>query len=315
MNPYRRTGGIRTRLSQEINRLLSGCLPGEVEKQHDNGTTPVFSIVIPSLNQGRFLERSILSVINQGYPRTELIIIDGGSSDSTLDVIRRYQGHISSWVSEPDRGQSNALNKGFSMATGDIYGWLNSDDLYLPETFSRVARIFARHPEIQVVYGHWCAIDEQDLVTDVTYCLPPRSPRFHYENLNAYNQSMFWRRGAHRRLGGFDERLHRIMDNDMIIRLLLNEGPSRFYRLEEFLGAFRVYPGQKTNAVYIDEVQRAEERLLEEKFGFARRNSLRGMYYRLSYRLLQLRCWMHVGGPAYVLEKIEQGYKRRKGFF
>ena len=96
---------------------------------------PRISIVMPSLNQGRFIERSILSILNQNYPNTELIVIDGGSGDATLDIIKKYSRYLAFWHSQKDTGQAQALNRGFRRATGRIYGWLNSDDLYLPGAF------------------------------------------------------------------------------------------------------------------------------------------------------------------------------------
>lgn len=99
------------------------------------GSLPKISIVMPCLNHEKYIEKSILSVLNQNYYNLELIIIDGGSEDGSLEIIKKYEKYITFWISEKDQGQSHALNKGFSYATGDIYGWLNSDDLYLPETF------------------------------------------------------------------------------------------------------------------------------------------------------------------------------------
>src|ERR671929_1292923 len=104
------------------------------------------SIITPSFNQGRFLEETILSVLNQEYEPLEYIIIDGGSTDDSVEVIRRYEHRLAYWVSEKDRGQVHAINKGLEKATGDICAFLNSDDLYLPGVFSRVMRHFAENP-------------------------------------------------------------------------------------------------------------------------------------------------------------------------
>ena len=106
---------------------------------------PKISIVMPSYNQVQFIERSILSVLNQDYPNIELIIIDGGSNDGTVEVIKKYEKHITFWVSEKDKGQSDALNKGFKHCTGEIYGWLNSDDLYLPNAFKHAATALEKY--------------------------------------------------------------------------------------------------------------------------------------------------------------------------
>ena len=116
-------------------------------------TLPKISIITPSFNQGPFLEETILSVLQQGYPNLEYIIIDGGSTDESVGIIKRYQDRLHYWVSEKDSGQSEALNKGLRRATGDIIGWLCSDDLYLPGTFEKVVRIFEQHPAAGMLHG------------------------------------------------------------------------------------------------------------------------------------------------------------------
>jgi len=107
---------------------------------------PLISVVIPSYNQGRFLEETIRSTVDQVYPNREIIVIDGGSSDESVPIIQRYAVHFRSWVSERDRGQSHAINKGFALAVGDVFAWLNSDDTYLPGALQAVAEVFATAP-------------------------------------------------------------------------------------------------------------------------------------------------------------------------
>ena len=119
------------------------------------------SIVTPSFNQGAYLEATLRSLLSQDYPDLELIVIDGGSTDQSVEIIRRYESHLSHWESEPDRGQSHALNKGFAHVHGDIWTWLNSDDLFEDGVLHRIAGLFQEHPDVGVVYGD-CLYVAQD---------------------------------------------------------------------------------------------------------------------------------------------------------
>src|SRR5580704_9036975 len=129
------------------------------------------SIVTPSLNQGTFIGEALLSVHSQNYGSLEHLVIDGGSSDITISILRRYAdeerwSHLH-WISEPDRGQGDALNKGFSRTKGDVVGWLNSDDRYRPGCFERVVEVFQKYPEVDVVYGDYTCIDETGRVSQI----------------------------------------------------------------------------------------------------------------------------------------------------
>lgn len=117
---------------------------------------PKISIITPSFNQGEFIEETISSVLSQNYPSLEYIVLDGGSTDGTVDILKKYDHSITAWISEPDKGQSDALNKGFSIATGDIIGWLNSDDTYLPGVLNKVARLF-NDPNIDILMSEYYA--------------------------------------------------------------------------------------------------------------------------------------------------------------
>ena len=275
---------------------------------------PRISVVVPSFNQGRFLERTILSVLNQNYSNTELIIIDGGSTDETLSVIKKYEDAIAYWVSEPDEGQSHALNKGLAAATGDIFAWQNSDDIYLPGAFELVSRVFMENLEIAVCYGNWISIDENDDITDIHYALKPRRPHAPFENMDAYNQSMFWRLSVCRKCGGFDEHLHSLMDTDFMIRSMQAVGPAGYFKVDAFLGAFRWYTDQKTDFSKMTDQQQVEERYLEEKYHFPSKSSMKGKYYRTRYRFAQLFESMKYGGLGYTKKKFLQTYRRRGRF-
>jgi len=292
-----------------INKPISGPL------EHGEGDAlPRISVVVPSFNQGRFLERTILSIINQNYPNTELIVIDGGSTDETLSVIKKYEDIIAYWVSEPDNGQSEALNKGLFAATGEIFAWQNSDDIYLPGAFASVSRVFMEHPQISVCYGNWISIDENDNITDIHYALRPRYPHAPFENMDVYNQAMFWRCSCCKACGGFDESLHSLMDTDFMIRTMQALGPEGYHKVEVFLGAFRWYSEQKTDFLKMTDQQQAEERYIEEKYHFLPKDSMKGKYYRTRYRLAQLFESLRYGGFSYTGKKFKQTYRRRGKF-
>ncbi len=205
---------------------------------------PLISIITPSYNQGKFIRNTIESVLNQKYPYIEYIIIDGGSSDNTLEIIKEYGDKIK-WISEKDNGQSDAIHKGFSMAQGDIIGWLNSDDIYLERSIERVVNYFSSHPESGLVYGEGYLIDEfgkikgkflatQDfdewaLVHVWDYIMQP---------------SAFFKRDVYFQVEGLDTSLNWCMDWDLWIRI------SKHYHvgyLNEFLACSREYEDTKTN--------------------------------------------------------------------
>src|SRR5512142_3420630 len=122
-------------------------------------TNPRVSIITPSYNQAQFLEASIQSVLQQDYPNIEYIVADGGSKDNSVEIIKKYQDHLAWWVSEKDKGHADALNKGFSHATGEILAWLNSDDVYYPDAVAEAVAVLQQHPEVGMVYGDADLID------------------------------------------------------------------------------------------------------------------------------------------------------------
>src|SRR5438105_4503434 len=123
-------------------------------------SVPRISVVTPSYNQGRFLEQCIKSVLDQGYPNLEYIIIDGGSTDESVAVIRKYQDRLASWVSERDAGQTDAINKGFRRATGEVVAWMNADDFYLPGAFARIAQAYQQSPQASFYFGNGLRVNE-----------------------------------------------------------------------------------------------------------------------------------------------------------
>ena len=205
---------------------------------------PLVTIISPCLNQARFLRQSIDSVLSQDYPAIEYWVIDGQSTDETVAILKEYDGRLK-WRSEADRGQSHAINKGLSKARGEIIGWLNSDDTYLPGAIATVVRAFTRHPDVMLVYG------EGNLMTESGHILGrfPRTQPFDLWKLvkgTDYIQqpSCFFRKEAIDAVGGVDETLNWCMDWDLWIRIA-----SRFrvMYLAECLSNCRVHGGTKTS--------------------------------------------------------------------
>lgn len=272
-----------------------------------------FSIVIPSYNQGEFLERAILSVLDQKMD-VEIIVIDGGSTDRSVDIIKKYEDKIAYWVSEKDNGQSHALNKGFAKATGDIYGWQNSDDVYMPGAFKKVFEEFEKHPEKKIVYGNWYEIDENDDVIDKTFSAPkPRVPHFSYEGFDANLQSMFWKKEVLEKFGKFDESLHQVMDSDFLFNVILNQGKEIFFKTDTFLGAFRRHSSQKTNRERIDKRAINEQRRIDRKFEFAKPLSFLGIVYRIRYFLAKMIWQLRHGGLMHMIRKNCRSFFKRAG--
>ena len=206
---------------------------------------PKISIVTPSYNQAQFLERTIISVLNQNYPNLEYIIIDGGSTDGSVDIIREYEKYLAYWVSEPDEGQSHALNKGFAISTGDILAWLNSDDMYLPGAFFAAADTSRKHPDAALVYGDYIKVDADDRCFALK-----RQPSFDYHAcLHSYiiviQPASFFSRQAFFEVGGIEPSFNYAMDYDLIIRLAQYGNCIHF---SKYLAAFRYHSTSKTVA-------------------------------------------------------------------
>ena len=167
---------------------------------------PRISIVTPSLNQARFIEETIRSVLLQGYPDLEYIIIDGGSDDGTIEIIKKYEKWLICWASEPDKGQSHAINKGFAKASGEIFAYINSDDFYCPSAFGTVAPMFEKNGKPYLVAGE-CIIFDGDTTKSI---FRPWWPKNMDHFLDPFGSTFaqpasFWSRNIYDQIGGFDE--------------------------------------------------------------------------------------------------------------
>jgi len=219
---------------------------------------PLISIITPSYNQARFLETTMRSVLEQDYPAIEYIIIDGGSMDGSLEIIRRYEDRLARWVSEPDSGQAEAINKGLRLATGEIVAWLNSDDVYLPGALREAAEAFNKHPDAGLVYGDGIMVDEDLRVLDFHHYRPLQlSDLLAFEVL--LQPAAFMRRAALETVGFLSEKYDLILDHELWVRIA-----SRYplVHVQSFWALERTHPEAKTIAQagrFVEEAERLRQ--------------------------------------------------------
>jgi glycosyltransferase involved in cell wall biosynthesis len=180
---------------------------------------PLVSIITPSFNQAHYLEETILSVLNQDYPNLEYLIVDGGSQDGSLEIIRKYAHRLAWWVSEKDQGQTDAINKGFAHANGDILAWLNSDDTYQPGAISQAVAYLQAHPEAAMVYGDANLIDQQGQVIGKFPARQTDYQRLRQGFVHIPQQAAFFRAELWRKVGPLDPSFYFAMDYDLWVRI------------------------------------------------------------------------------------------------
>jgi glycosyltransferase involved in cell wall biosynthesis len=234
------------------------------------------SIVTPSFNQAQFLEQTIESVLRQQYSDLEYIVIDGGSTDGSVEIIRRHQSQLAYWVSEPDGGHYDAVNKGFARSTGDIMAWLNSDDLYRPTALATVAEIFSQFPEVQWITANLATTCDVHGELDALHVHRAFERESFYRGANLNNarwtygrgfvqqESTFWRRSLWELAGAcLDTSYRYAADFELWARFFRH---AHLFGVDAMLGTFRQQPQQRS-AVHRDEYLREAERALAQHGG------------------------------------------------
>jgi len=234
-------------------------------KVHCGLAWPKITVVTPSLNQGVFLERTIQSVLRQNYPNLEYFVFDAGSTDESLSVLKKYERQLTYWTSERDRGQSDAISKGWMMATGDILAWLNSDDFYYPKALETAAQIFDSSPNLMMLCGTVALVDEKERLVRLK-----EPPRLDPEMLLRWNNlpsqpGVFVRREVYERLGGPRLDLHYVMDWELWLRVCLNFPLRSIGFTNRIVAADRQWPGAKTSKARGEDA-REVRRVLSEMF-------------------------------------------------
>lgn len=266
-----------------------------------NSELPMISIVIPSFNQGIFIENTLKSIIGQSYKNYEIIVMDGGSSDQTVEILKKYDKYIKYWVSEPDQGQADAIKKGFNLASGNVFSWLNSDDIYLPETLQIIADTF-KNNLADIVYGNKLIIDQDNKVIAhrilTKFLPPPILQNYKYGGFGIYQPAAFWSREIYFKSGGVDSSFKFCMDNDLFISFVVSS--ARFFYVNQFLAGFRIHGSSKTSVL---RNVAAEELIQIEKRYNIDSKSIRCRLRRSTNRLYRVLMLLLAGHFGYIIYK------------
>jgi len=247
---------------------------------------PLVSIITPSYNQGKFIEDTILSVKNQDYPYIEHIVIDGQSKDNTLKILEKYENRYNlQWISEPDKGQAEAINKGFKMSKGRIISWLNSDDTYLTrDVITRIVNAFLQNPRFSLIYGNRVIIDEKNHLKKLQY-----SKKFDYKQfLNGKcpfcQQSTFFRQEIIKEYQ-LDPKLQFVMDTEYWLKI----APSHHFKyLNTFIGCFRLHSSCKSISNRYINKWNQERKYLNKKYGLILKNKKIFSFSNILFRIKRL---------------------------
>lgn len=258
-----------------------------------------FSIVTTSFNQAKFLEEAIRSVVDQDYPDIEYIVVDPGSTDGSREIIERYRDRIAKLIFEPDRGSADGLNKGLAAATGDVYGFINSDDVLMPGALSRVASYFRAYPTVDIVMGHEWILDEQSRKVRKSYTDKFELRSYAYDGGVIAQQSTFFRAELYKKTKGIDINLATNWDTELFLDMLQKARKPLY--VDEFFGGFRIHDECITAGRGWDGDRRAYLRARFERImgrPWRRSDDLIRVFYRVRKYALE---------PRALIERLRRG--------
>lgn len=257
------------------------------------------SLVTISFNQAEFLERAIRSVIDQDYDDIEYIIVDPGSTDNSREIIERFRAKSAKLLLDPDKGPADGLNKGFAEATGEIYGFLNSDDVLLPGTIARVVRYFMEHPDVDVVSGHAIIIDEHDQEIRRSYSDRFSLAGYAYGASVLMQPSTFFKANIFKKVGGFNVSNRTNWDGEIFVDMRLKG--AHFAILNEFLSGYRLHRDSITSSKKLDDGIKAYHQAMFRKI-MGRNMRAWDMLPRVMFRLLK-----YASNPRALYERLRKG--------
>ena len=276
----------------ELGAIAAGCAAAAACCRETDAPWPRISVVTPSFNQARFVETTIRSVVDQGYPALEYIVMDGGSTDGSRAVIERYSDRLAHWESRPDGGQSDAIQRGFERAGGEILAYLNSDDYLLPGALRRAGTFFRSHPEAQLLIGTCDIAREDGRRLERIYGYAQDYESILHLGMRFGQPACFWRRSAFFAVGGLDTAMRFAFDADLFLKLARLRRPGATLAS---LAVYRRHPATKSDT--LGAVLLAESALLRERYGYAgggeRRHRAIVRRATASYALARLRGRLH----------------------